>query len=69
MRRKGDCTIQRSGTLGGNSIFWIPLVNSAAAVQDPSPGQRGSRLNRDGPLVTSGVGEPIFFMGVVLEGN
>lgn len=44
-------------------------MNSTAAVQDPSPGQRGPRLNRDGSLMTSGVGEPIFFMGVVLEGN
>lgn len=69
MRRKGDCKIQRLGTLGGNSIFWIPLVNSTAAVQDPSPGQRGPRLSRDGPLMASGVSEPIFFMGVVLEGN
>lgn len=44
-------------------------MNSTAAVQDPSPGQRGPRLSGDGPLMASGVSEPIFFMGVVLEGN
>lgn len=44
-------------------------MNSTAAVQDPSPGQRGPRLSRDRPLMASGVSEPIFFMGVVLEGN
>lgn len=44
-------------------------MNSTAAVQDPSPGQRGPRLSRDGPLMLLGVGESVFFMGVVLEGN
>lgn len=41
-------------------------VNSAAAVQDPSPGQRGPRPSWDGPLMAARGGRAMFLMGVAL---
>lgn len=62
-RKKGDCKNLWSGTLDGSSTFWTILLNSIAAVQNPSPGRGGPRLSRNGPLMASWGGRISFLYG------